>query len=449
MTVAEPDLSPPQPIEAPDTPAQVVEVGWLLVGSFDKALDQAARRARGVFVRHMRDTFPEFEWRVPLMTLAGLRGDGVNAGVEPVELLDLALQEREAHRWDFAIAVWPGELVGYERNAPLGAPSSAVACAVLSAGRLWETCDDPTDKSCRRRSVDTTSTRIAHLAAHLLGHLVGIGHVGEAHGFMHPPHTVADLDRMAGYTAETVADLRQELADVADPRLEEEQAGGEPADATSAFARFTGRAGRAKFALLAAWRNRDDVRRIVARIKPWQIPRRLGRLTAAAASSLVILLMTAETWEAGMSQPAWRAAALSLAALVIASGYVIHRQRLLVHEPRGHLPARDPRDRRDDRPARLSEQRSVGNVAVSLAVVAGMLTTYAVLFGASLFVAWTFYPPGVVGNWAASVPQPVGVGRYLVLSAFVAALCLMIGALGAGFEPRGYVRHVAYVDEEV
>lgn len=427
-------------------PLPVVEVGWLLVGAFDKALDQSARRARGIFVRQMREAFPQFEWRVPLVTLGGLRGEGVNAGVEPVALLDAALEEREAHRWDFAIAIWPGELVGYERNAPLGAPSSAVGCAVLSAGRLWESCEDTNDKACRRRSIEVTSTRIAHLSAHLLGHLVGIGHVGEPHGFMHPPHTVHDLDRMTGYTPATVADLRDELADVADPRLEEKAEIDADAPArSSAFARFAGRAGRLKFALLAAWQNLDDVWRIVARIKPWQIPRRLGRLTAAAASSLVILLMTAETWEAGMSQPAWRAAILSLAGLTIASGYVIHRQRLLIPEPRdGH-----PHLVRHDRPARLSEQRSVGNVAVSLAVVFGMITTYAALFIASLLIAWCFYPPSVVESWAASVPRPVVFGRYLILSAFVASLCLLIGALGAGFEPRGYVRHVAYVDEEV
>ncbi len=446
MTAAAPEPEAAADVPAaPVPPPAVVEVGWLLVGPFDKALDQAARRARGLFVRQMRDSFPEFDWRVPLVTLSGVRGEGVNAAVEPVMLLDAALQEREAHRWDFAIALWPGELVGYERNAPLGAPSSAVGCAVMSAGRLWEACEDPNDKACRRQSIETTSRRIAHLAAHLQGHLVGIGHVGDPVGFMHPPHTVHDLDRMQGYTAETIADLREELADVADPRLEEEGGSDAPIPPTT-FARFAGRAGRLKFALLAAWQNLDDVARIVARIKPWQIPRRLGRLTAAAASSLVILLMTAETWEAGMSQPAWRAAVLSLIALVVASGYVIHRQRLLIHEPRGGPLVTASRH---DRPARLSEQRSVGNVAVSLAVVAGMITTYAALFVASMVIAWSLYPPSVVNNWAASVPQPVSAGRYAILSAFVAALCLMIGALGAGFEPRGYVRHVAYVDEEV
>ena len=443
---------PTSPTAPPIPPT--LEIGWVLVGTFERHLDKAVRRARAVFIEDMRKHFPEFDWRAPLVVVstAAASGDGITRSVEPVALLDLALQERESRRWDFAVAFFGGDLIGYGTATPLGAPSAAIGCAAAGIARLWEPCDDPADKQCERLSVDVASNRISRLTAHLLGHLVGLGHSDEPGDYMDPPHTVSDLDHRIGFGEKTAMELRDELADVADPRLEESETfdatrsyGPLPPDAP-AIRKFAGRFGAVRFALLAAWKNGDDVRRILLRIRPWEIPRRLGRLTAAAASSLVVLLMTAETWEAGMSQPAWRVAVLSLASLIAASAYLVHKQRLLIHRPRegrrDHVASRS-------RPVRLSEQRSVGNVAVILAVVLGMLTTYVALFAVSLTFAWAFYPPEVVSNWAATIPQPVQTGRYLILSAFVAALCLVIGALGAGFEPRGYVRHVAYVDEEV
>ena len=402
----------------------------MVVGSPEPALDKALRRGRALFARNMREAFPEIEWRVPLVTAPDPSSNGT-ATAEAVTLLDAALQEREGRRWDFALAFYAGELRGYDRPAPLGAPSAAIGCATAGGQRLWEPCDDPGDKECRRRSVELASGRAAALAAHLLGHLAGLGHAADPADYLYPPHAVADLDRMTGFAPETLDDLRRELLDVADPRLEEEEPNG------------VNRFGAARFAARAAWRHRDDVRRIVKRIRPWTIPRRLGGLVTAAASTLVVLMMTAEAWEAGMSQPAWRVVLLAAASLTTASAYLVVKQRLLIHRPRGGRvhPGRPA--------ARHSEQRSVGNVAVVLAVSLGMLLTYAALFAVSLAAAVAFYPAALVESWAGTVARPLGWEHYLCLCGTVAALGLTIGALGAGFEPRGYVRHVAYVDEEV
>ena len=406
---------------AADSP--VIEVGWMLVGEFDDDAAGVLRRGRGEFLAVMRGAFPEFDWRVPIVRAAGGEGDALGGTAEAVEVIDRALREREARRWDFAVAFTAGALRGYERSDPMGAPSAAVGCAAASASRLGDLADaDPNDEVAARRA--------ARLAVHLLGHLAGLGHAADPADFMHPPHDPADLDRMTGFADATAATLRRELEDVADPRLEEED---RPADLRR------GRAAQLRFALRAAWQNRDDVRRIVARIRPWTIPRRLGGLVTAAASTLVILMMTAEAWEAGMSQPPWRVALLAGASLATATAYVVGKQRLLVVRPRLGVA----------RPPRHSEQRSVGNVAVVLAVLVGMAFTFAVLFTVALAAAYAFYPRPLVANWAGSVAAPFAFARYACLAGTVASLGLAIGALGAGFEPRGYVRHVAYVDEEV
>ena len=176
---------------------------------------------------------------------------------------------------------------------------------------------------------------------------------------------------------------------------------------------------------------------LLKRAQPWKLPLRLGRLVTAAVSTLVVLLMTAEAWEATMSQPSWRLVVLSLIALGVATAYLVGKQRLLIARPRR------------GRPSRHSEQRSVGNVAIVLAVLIGLTVTYAALFLVALIGAYFCYPVGVVESWAASLDDPARFPNYLRLAAGVAALGLGIGALGASFEPRGYVRHVAYVDEEV
>ena len=412
----------------------MVEIGWITAGAFDKPLAKAVRRGRAIFAEAMRRQFPQFEWSVPLIPYPPA-GDLVGAGtIEPVALLDAALQEREARRLDFALIFWAGDLVGYDRPSPLGAPSAAIACAAAGAARLWE----PGAKE--PEAMELASVRAAHLASHLLGHLLGLGHADDPADFLHPPHAAADLDRMAGFGPKTAELVRRELADVADPRLEEAEP---PAAEDSHRHPFAGRFGAAKFALLAAWQNRDDVGRIFARIRPWAIPRRLGRLVGAAVSTLFVLMITAEAWEFGMSQPAWRVALVSLIALCGASAYLVARQQLIIRPPRHRATGRGTR------PARLSEQRSVGNVAVVLAVLFGMAATYAALFVAALLASLAFYPADLIHSWAASVEPPVTMAHHLRLAGTVATLGLTIGALGASFEPRGYVRHVAYVDEEV
>ena len=119
-------------------------------------------------------------------------------------------------------------------------------------------------------------------------------------------------------------------------------------------------------------------------------------------SALLLLLVTAEVWDVGMSQSAAQVIGLSLFALLLTSIYTLIRQRLLVRRQVGSL----------------SEQTVITNIAIASVVVLGMLTTYGLLFS------------------------------YVVLAAFVASLGILIGALGASFEEQYHFRHITYIDEE-
>lgn len=159
---------------------------------------------------------------------------------------------------------------------------------------------------------------------------------------------------------------------------------------------------------------------------------RLSRLTTAAFSALLLLVITAEAWDLGMSQAPELVAALSTATLILTSAYILRRQQLLV--------------RRDS--SRLTELAVVSHVSIVVSVFLGMLTTYLLLFAVTLALARTLFSQHLVEGWAVSLGGQVLGHHYLVFSAFVASLGILIGALGASFEDQNYFRHVAYVDEE-
>ena len=394
------------------TQRPLIELGWVLVGRFDPPDRRAVRAVRERIRETLASTFPEYEWRMPLAEREAVEA---SQRKEVVDLLEHGVVERQARNWDFALVVTGGDLRSYYQPFALGAPARALSVAVMSTARLDPRSSDRTVELEER--IEVMTRRLHALALHLLGHLGDLVHATHPKDYTYNFETVADLDRMERYSATRREQLGRELADVADLRLEEEtEASPNPV----------------VFYLRAAWRERSGVLGAIRRARGWQLPFRLGRLTAAAFSALALLLVTAEVWDLGMSQPPRNVVMLSLLVLVMTSIYLLARQRLLVH--------RDA--------ARLSELTVVTNVSTVVSITLGMATAYAVLFGLALLVAKTVFPATLVASWAVSLGGRIELVHYLVFSAFVASLGLLIGALGASFEEQRYFHHVAYVDEE-
>ena len=399
------------PAPAPPV-APLIEVGWVLAGSISKVDVRAVQQARLRMLRFLREQFPAFMWRMPVVRRRELEQTGK---AEPVVLLDVGVAERDTRRWDYALVVTEAELQSYYKPFALGAPSQTLSVAVLSTARLdpAATLEDVDDAERR----ETMARRVLALALHLFGHLNDLDHRDDPADVMFNPDTAQDLDAPKAFAEEDHRRLEAELKETADVRLEE-------------LGTYRGHALR--FYLRAMWRRRDDILSAVGETRPWLFPLRFSRLTTAAMSTLLILTITAEAWDLGMSQIPAVVLMLSLAALAGTSLYILKRQQLLVRR----------------RLRRLSEQRVVGNVAIVLAVALGMMTTYVLLFAVTLTVSQVFFSAALVQTWAASVGGTIHFGHYLVLAGFVASLGLLIGALGASFEAQGYFRHVAYVDEE-
>ena len=234
---------------------------------------------------------------------------------------------------------------------------------------------------------------------------------------MHPIEAPADLDLRGDFSTSQVEAMRPVLAKVADERIEEGQS----------HAR-----GSVAFLARAVGANVREIGQAVRRARPWLFPVWLSRLTTAALSTLLVLVVTAEAWELGMSQTWASTMVLSTVSLLATSVYILKRQRLLVRR-HGRVP---------------TEQRVVANVSMVLTVIAGMSVTYVLLFALTWLLGIALLNPVLIRHWG-NLPDDAALsGARLLMAGFVASLGIGIGALGAAFEGRSYFRHVLHVDRE-
>ena len=373
-----------------------------------RAIDKARLIAQG----YLEDEFPGFLWRFPVVKRQKLAR---MPAMEPVELLDAGSAERDRAGWDFAFVLTQADLHSHYGNRTLAAPSQALGAAVLSLSRLDPSLGD--EELSEDARVDALAQRLAALALHVFGHLNDLPHASEPDCYMYPPDGPADLDQFLRYSEPSQELLQDALAAVADVRLEETRTA--PADSL-------------RFYFKASWHNRREIVHAIMETRFWRFPYHFSRLTTAAASTLVILLVTAEAWDLGMRQRPEIVTGFSLAALVGASLYVLNRQRIF------------------DEPWRrgLTERRVISRVSLTTAMLLGMTTTYAMLFAATIAISQVFYPADLVREWASSLHDTLRWRHFLSLAGFIASLGIIIGALGASFEAQAYFRHVALVDEE-
>jgi hypothetical protein len=340
----------------------------------------------------------------------------VDSAIGSARFLYEGAYERDARRWDYAFVITGADLTSYYKPFAFAMPSQALAVAVISTARL-------ASRSLLADNLETRTTlkaqRLFVLAMHLLGDLNNLEHQAEPRDFMYEPHDLDELDSMTIYSSDGRQRLLQMLTEVADLRLEEQP--------------DISRGGVGRFYMRALWLLRKDITSAVLQAKPWEFPFRLSRLTTAAMSTLLILMMTAEAWDLGMSQHLPVMSGLSVLVLLGTSLFIVKRQKLML--------------RRSQR--RLTEQIVVTNVASSLIVIVGMAVTYLLLFSLTLLFAGALFTDNLVASWAASLEGQIGLQHYLSLAELTASLGILIGALGASFEGQDYFRHIAYVDEEL
>jgi hypothetical protein len=381
-----------------------VEIGWLLEGDLPEPQRDAAREAATRMQSALAACLPGFDWVIETLERPAASERG---RVEPVRLLDAAEIDRDLRGWDFAFVVTSRALRGRERERVLGVTAGIFATAIVSTAYL--------DDNNAQEAHVPLSPRLHALALHLFGRLNGVS-PDTAPGWMRGVEGPADLDGPGGFAPEAVDALAARMEEVADLRVEE----------------MGGRArGRLGFYARSLWQNRGALPRAILRMRPWSFPLRLRRLTTAAGSALAVLVMTAESWEMAANLSSPTIAVLSLAAIAGTSAYLIRVQRLLAA-----------------RQGPLREQRAVSNAGTVMAVAAGMAVTYAGVFAMAWLLAAGLFGGELLATWTGASEREAASLR-LRLAALAASLSVVIGALGASFEPYGYFRHVTQVDDEI
>lgn len=398
-----------------DRSGQLIEIGLVIVGQLDQVDRAAVRRTTHEIREHLEQWLPEFSWQISVLRRPE---STVQHRQEPSDLLQQAADDRHHRRWDFALLVTAAELVGYYRPFCFAALSRPLDAAVISTALI-----DPRAAGKHGSAEERTERVAARLLTLMLGavcHLTGVPGRSEPTSLMYHPGRVEELDQMRELGSEEKEAMAEHLREVADLRLEEDR---------------RGKRRRILFAMQAAWINRDEIFEAVVAARPWQFPQRLSRLTTAAVSTSAILLMTAEAWDLGLSQPVDRIVALACAALLITTVFVTVRQQLLLR-----------------RGTQSTEQTVVTAVSAFSIVATGMAATWLAMTGLSLLVATLLFNWDLVAEWAASTEwqsKTIKYTAYAKMSFFTASLAILIGALGASFEPQGYFRHVIFVDEEI
>ncbi len=166
-------------------------------------------------------------------------------------------------------------------------------------------------------------------------------------------------------------------------------------------------------------------------MRPWSFPLKLRRLTTAAGSALAVLVMTAESWEVAASLSTVTILLLPVAAVAVTSVYLIRVQHLVA-----------------SRQGPLREQRAVSNTGTVIAVGAGMAVTYAAVLAVAWLLAVGLFGDPLIASWTGASGAETASVRVRV-AALAASLSVLIGALGASFEPYGYFRHVTQIDDEI
>ena len=390
-------------------PRPPIRIGLVLAGRMSARERRLALAAATRLEGDLERWFPRYDWCVESLVRVDI---GEFRREESSELLRLAAEIRDAERRDFVVLVTPDELVARYRTFALAALSRPLDAAVLSLARLVPEPDAAPD--------EVVVDRVATLMTHALAHLAGSAASRDRSALLHRPDTPHDLDRMTRFDDAELAALDAAFGAVADTRLEE--SGARPT-------------ARWRFALRATLINREEIVEAIRAARPWEFPQRLSRLTTAAVSTLAVLLMTAESWDLGLSQGWAAVTTLALVVLAATTTFVVHRQQLLLERHR-----------------RPSEQLVVTRVAAVAIVVAGLATTWLGVFALALLASLTLFDAPLIVGWAASHgldEDGVGLALRLRMAMFCASIGLLIGSLGASFEDQHHFRHVIFVDEEL
>ena len=327
------------------------------------------------------------------------------------DFLDTASLRMVEGPYDAVVVVTDVALVSRRQRIVPGLVSS-VGRVLIIATRDFRV--SPRGEPVRQISSDAVRWNAATLVLHLLGHALGLEHAHPGEDTVMRPFEIhPERQGVPSFGARA----RQRLGRYAErfPQRTSEDGGG-----LSELAFHVASAARHPRQVLATvWRSHAPL-----------LPLYLPRLTTAALAPAVILVFTAEIWDAGFhmtNREVWTFAPI---AVLLSTVYLCMAQTVF-------LPQKERRFH--------TEHLAVVNVAIAIVLLFAVVGLFVMVGLLMLAVQLYVFPPDLVRAWPS-----LDLGTAVItlmdqvrIAALISTIGVLTGALGGGLESRNVLRHLA------
>lgn len=315
--------------------------------------------------------------------------------------------------YDAILVLTDVALVSRKDRIVPGLASEAARVVVLSADRLRLS-----ERGSPPRALDSEAVvwNGATLVLHLLGHLLGLRHVGEGDTVM-SPFTFKPERRAVPPFAEGQRELLPERVAAFPEREDMDQ----------------GPLSELWFHLTSAARHPRQVLAQVLRSRAPFLSLRLPRLATAAVAPALILVFSAEIWDAGFHMTHGELWSFAILSVLASAWYLLMAQRLF-------LPRKEKRFN--------TEHLAVVNVGITVTILAATVGLFAMLMVLMLGIQIYIFPPDLVREWPSLdlSSTDIGLMDQIRIAALIGTIGVLTGSLGGGLESRDVVRHLALFD---
>lgn len=331
----------------------------------------------------------------------------------PSDYLDEASLRMVEGPYDMLVVVTDAALYTRKHAVVAGLASPVSRVAVLSTRKLLVT---PRGRPVRSLDAEAVRWNGSALLLHLTGHLLGLSHARASDSVMSP----FAFDEGRRGPARFRVDERARLARLARRAPESELVGG------GAFRSLI-------FHLSSAARHPAEILRPLARNRAPLLPLSLPSLATAAVAPSLLLIFTAEIWDAGLNMTNRVAAVFAVLSVLAATLYLTGVQNLF-------YPRKEKRI--------VTQHMAVVNVVIFLTIFLATIGLFTMVGLLMLFMEFYVFPPRLMATWPTLQVPAIETLDKIRLAAFISTIGVLTGALAGGLESRTVIRHLAlFLDE--
>lgn len=329
----------------------------------------------------------------------------------PSDFLEEASLAIADQAFDAVVVLTDVGLMSRRRHLEPGLASPITRVAVVSTRKLLST---SRGEPVRRLDSEIVQWNAAVLIQHLLGHISGLRH--SAHGIMAPFSFSETRQEDVSFSPAECKALQKRSSQLP----EREVVNGNALEELFFHVRMVVRQPMSVALPLA--RNRAPL-----------LALSLPSLATAAVAPSLLLVFSAEIWDAGLGMSNMTAGAYATVSILAASFYLVQVQSLF-------FPRKEKRV--------LTEHLAVANVVIFLSLLLLLIGLFLLVGGLVLILGLYVFPEDLMSTWPTLNQGRVELLDLLRLAAFIATVGVTTGALAGGLESRNVIQHLALFEDK-